>query len=200
MEDIDDYEAFEATVIADYDAESAVERELVLRIASVLWRLRRSTLIETGLFEIAVENLRGQEHEPSQTTLGESAEPSNHSKMFLRALSETDAAERTWSRIQFKKGYRPLLLVPGRSTEKCSRSSEPLRTDAMAASPTTYSHARLTAAPQATAASLGLSIFTPITARSSTRVLALLINPRAQKYPTRMQAIDSECLPGRPLP
>jgi hypothetical protein len=49
FEDADDYEAFEATVIADYNAESAVERELVLRLASVLWRLRRATGIETSL-------------------------------------------------------------------------------------------------------------------------------------------------------
>ena len=51
LEDAEDYQAFEATVIADYDAESAVERELVLRLASVLWRLRRATGIETAIFE-----------------------------------------------------------------------------------------------------------------------------------------------------
>src|SRR4051812_15793850 len=51
LEDVEDYRAFEAAVIADYDAESAVERELVLRLASLLWRLRRATKIETGLFE-----------------------------------------------------------------------------------------------------------------------------------------------------
>src|SRR5664279_5656806 len=51
LEDVMDYQAFEAAVIADYDAESAVERELVLRLASVLWRLRRATAIETALFE-----------------------------------------------------------------------------------------------------------------------------------------------------
>ena len=31
LEDAEDYKAFEAAVIADYDAQSAVERELVLR-------------------------------------------------------------------------------------------------------------------------------------------------------------------------
>jgi hypothetical protein len=51
FEDREDYEAFEASVIADYDAQSAVERELVLRLASLLWRLRRATGIETALFE-----------------------------------------------------------------------------------------------------------------------------------------------------
>jgi hypothetical protein len=52
LEDAEDYKAFEAAITADYDAQSAVERELVLRLASVLWRLRRATTIETGLFEI----------------------------------------------------------------------------------------------------------------------------------------------------
>jgi len=58
LEDAQDYQAFEATIIADYDAQSAVERELVLRLASLLWRLRRATIMETGLFEIQAEQLR----------------------------------------------------------------------------------------------------------------------------------------------
>src|SRR5580704_6361718 len=57
LEDADDYQAFEAAIIADFDAQSAVERELVLRLASALWRLRRATALETGLFEIQAEHL-----------------------------------------------------------------------------------------------------------------------------------------------
>ena len=49
LEDGEDYRAFEAAVISDYDAQSAVERELVLRLASLLWRLRRIISIETEL-------------------------------------------------------------------------------------------------------------------------------------------------------
>jgi hypothetical protein len=52
LEDAEDYAAFEMAVTADYDAQSAVERELVLRLASLLWRLRRATAIESGLFKI----------------------------------------------------------------------------------------------------------------------------------------------------
>jgi hypothetical protein len=52
LEDAEDYKAFEAAITADYDAQSAVERELVLQLASILWRLRRATTMETGLFEI----------------------------------------------------------------------------------------------------------------------------------------------------
>ena len=58
LEDAEDYRGFEAAIIADYDAQSAVERELVLRLASLLWRLRRSTTIETGLLEIQANHLR----------------------------------------------------------------------------------------------------------------------------------------------
>jgi hypothetical protein len=58
LEDAENYRQFEAAVAADYDAQSAVERELVLRLASVLWRLRRATTFETGLFEIQAEHLR----------------------------------------------------------------------------------------------------------------------------------------------
>jgi hypothetical protein len=57
FEDAEDYKAFEAVITADYDAQSAVERELVLRLASLLWRLRRATTIEAGLFEIEAEHL-----------------------------------------------------------------------------------------------------------------------------------------------
>ena len=57
LEDTEDYKAFEAAITADYDAQSAVERELVLRLASLLWRLRRATIMETGLFEIQAEHL-----------------------------------------------------------------------------------------------------------------------------------------------
>jgi anti-sigma-K factor RskA len=57
LEDAEDYQAFEAAITADYDAQSAVERELVLRLASILWRLRRATIMESGLFEIEAEHV-----------------------------------------------------------------------------------------------------------------------------------------------
>jgi hypothetical protein len=58
-----------AAIIADYDAQSAVERELVLRLASLLWRLRRATTMETGLFEIQADHLVGL-NEPRQVPPG----------------------------------------------------------------------------------------------------------------------------------
>jgi hypothetical protein len=55
LEDAEDYKAFEAAIVSDYSAETAVARELVLRLASVLWRLRRATAIETRLLEMKAE-------------------------------------------------------------------------------------------------------------------------------------------------
>src|ERR1700746_3643539 len=63
LEDSEDYRGFEAAIIADYDAETSVERELVLRLASLLWRLRRIIAIETDLFAIQAEILHGRRKE-----------------------------------------------------------------------------------------------------------------------------------------
>ena len=73
LEDAEDYRAFEEAITADYDAQSAVERELVLRLASLLWRLRRATTMETGLFEIQADHLsearRDKQRQPKSREL-----------------------------------------------------------------------------------------------------------------------------------
>lgn len=62
FEDAEDYAAFEMAVTSDYDAQSVVERELVLRLASLLWRLRRVTAIEAGLFKEQARQLLRLRH------------------------------------------------------------------------------------------------------------------------------------------
>jgi hypothetical protein len=74
LEDAEDYAAFEMAITADYDAQSAVERELVLRLPSLLWRLRRATAIESGLFKIQAKHLlqfrqRRRAHRDRQTII-----------------------------------------------------------------------------------------------------------------------------------
>ena len=88
LEDAEDYQAFEAAITADYDAQSAVERELVLRLAIILWRLRRATTMETGLFEIQAQQLH--DYRQSRRLLSHSGEviPT----MFRRAESASDDA------------------------------------------------------------------------------------------------------------
>jgi hypothetical protein len=91
LEDSEDYQAFEAAVISDYDAESAVERELVLRLASVLWRLRRATGIETALFDSVTEESPPHEDGSSRETFIGAAEFSERNRIFLGAAQEPDA-------------------------------------------------------------------------------------------------------------
>lgn len=55
FEDAADYASFEISIAADYQIASATEQALVSRLASVLWRLRRSTSIETGMFQLQGE-------------------------------------------------------------------------------------------------------------------------------------------------
>src|ERR1700686_1019124 len=52
IEDAEEFERFEAAIRADYEPISTIEHELVARLTSLLWRLRRSTLIETNLFQL----------------------------------------------------------------------------------------------------------------------------------------------------
>jgi len=60
FENAGDYQLFEATIHAEYQPRTVTSRELVARLASVLWRLRRSTSIETGLMQIQGELMRNQ--------------------------------------------------------------------------------------------------------------------------------------------
>jgi hypothetical protein len=63
IEDAEEFECFAAAIRADYQPISAVEQELVARLTSLLWRLRRSTLIETNLFQLQARLARDRKLE-----------------------------------------------------------------------------------------------------------------------------------------
>jgi hypothetical protein len=65
LEDIRSYRAFERALIGSIDPRSVIELALVHRLASLLWRLRRASAIETGLFEIRGEVLLARPQDPS---------------------------------------------------------------------------------------------------------------------------------------
>jgi len=99
MEDAEEFERFAAAIGADYKPTSAIEYELVARLASLLWRLRRSTLIETNLFELqgrlAAEQKNGPQAGPDPASPG--------SEMLYRLLCS------------------PVTLVPSRTDSNTSR-------------------------------------------------------------------------------
>jgi hypothetical protein len=113
LEDAEDYKAFEAAVTADYDAQSAVERELVLRLASILWRLRRATTMETGLFEIQAGLLRDRQQKRqllSHDVTYAVFSPDNPSD---RHLHETT--------IEFARCFLRLANLPNLALDRLSR-------------------------------------------------------------------------------
>jgi hypothetical protein len=107
LEDAEDYQAFEEAITADYDAQSAVERELVLRLASVLWRLRRATTMETGLFEIQAECLQ-QDQENCQLSPG--------SREIIQRLFRPDTMA-----VEFARCFLRLANLPNFALDRLSR-------------------------------------------------------------------------------
>ena len=63
LEDVRSYRAFERALI---DPRSVLELALVHRLASLLWRLRHASAIETGLFEMQAEFLLARRQTPSR--------------------------------------------------------------------------------------------------------------------------------------
>jgi hypothetical protein len=57
LEDARDYKAFASRINADYRPSSNFELELVARLVSLLWRLRRAVAIESGLLNIHAETI-----------------------------------------------------------------------------------------------------------------------------------------------
>ena len=52
VEDGDDFAAFSARIASSYRITSPIHRELIDRLAGLLWRLRRAHMIETGIFSL----------------------------------------------------------------------------------------------------------------------------------------------------
>jgi hypothetical protein len=123
LENSDDYEAFEHAVISDYDAESAVERELVLRLASVLWRLRRATSIESGLFESVIEDT----HKPERPLLSrenfdEVANLAERRRLSLANDAATEANELSSTpKADFADCFLRLANLPTFAMDRLSR-------------------------------------------------------------------------------
>jgi hypothetical protein len=66
FEDARSYRAFERALVGSVDPRSLLELALVHRLASLLWRLRRASAIETGLFDIQAEFLLPPGRDPSR--------------------------------------------------------------------------------------------------------------------------------------
>lgn len=101
FEDPNDYAAFERSMVHDYAPQSAIEHQLVARLSSLLWRLRRATAIETGLFSIQGKILKDRRayRDIRLTKL-------NEEQVQLRKLFGLDACVGTGN-----KGSQPVVNV-----------------------------------------------------------------------------------------
>jgi hypothetical protein len=83
LEDVGDYQALEQDLTAEHCPGTRLEQELVARLASLLWRLRRATLIETGLLEMQGAAL--QQHRRDEAGMDANSELSIFYKILLGA-------------------------------------------------------------------------------------------------------------------
>ena len=74
----EEYRALEEAIVSEYLPRTPVEQELVHRLASVFWRLRRASSIETGLLRMQGEILhafRSSRQNAAMSSAGERASP-----------------------------------------------------------------------------------------------------------------------------
>jgi len=114
LEDAEDYKAFELPVTSDFDAQTAVERELVLRLASLLWRLRRAAAIETGLLQIQSEILR-------ETRRAKGIQPLHHNRVLeaIRFAGGVRAANGAGRAMSITLKNRPKQSMPKSAGVSC---------------------------------------------------------------------------------
>ena len=76
LENPEEYRAFEDAIVSEHLPQTPVEQELVHRLASLFWRLRRATSIETGLLRMQSEILdafRSSRQNAAKQSVGEGA-------------------------------------------------------------------------------------------------------------------------------
>jgi|SRR5579862_1090279 len=128
LEDAEDYQAFETAVILDYDAQSTVERELILRLASVLWRLRRATGIEAAIFEQQnLEPCKLKFSPPKSNGQIDSAKPN---QLDPKIVGQTDAASQNELHAKMKwdiaNAFLRLATLPTFPLDRLSRYEQML--------------------------------------------------------------------------
>ena len=148
LENADEYAELETLIIADYEPQTTIERLLVERLASLLWRLRRSVTIESGLFELlgkAIRDRRSRDQQKARTdqltvfrNLLNQTVSVNQAKLESRkqgaqnptieAARECRPNQRPAPRLR----YKPQLPSSRQHRQRSSRAARTLRSQPMA--------------------------------------------------------------------
>ena len=122
FENAKDYEAFEREVVRQYRPRTAIHRQLVLRLCSLLWRLRRATAIETGLFRIQGEIIRERRAERDINRNETKAATALYEMLGLKTLSPAAQTSSSSERCDIKNERTE--LVP-RATPPATQDDQP---------------------------------------------------------------------------
>lgn len=113
LEDARLYRLFQAAIISDYAPLSAVDHELVLRLTSLLWRLRRATAVESGLLEIQATIVSGDKNAEEGATA-----PSSDLYRLLGFTSSTSQGAATARADERANGQTHLSSVRNRNNSR----------------------------------------------------------------------------------
>jgi hypothetical protein len=98
LEDPADYRAFERAIKSDYSPQTAIEGQLVSRLASLLWRLRRAVIVESGLLNMQAETIQSPCSRPTNEYDGDRLSIFRkflHPSDLEKPLSEQQGAKET---------------------------------------------------------------------------------------------------------
>ena len=100
LEDAADYKAFERAIKSDYSPQTAIEGQLVTRLASLLWRLRRAVTIESGLLSIQAVMIRDQS--AARPSIELNTDSLSIFRQFLRPIDESPAHEQQQTKEEIR--------------------------------------------------------------------------------------------------
>ena len=89
LEDRAAYQELEAEIQRNYQCDGIVTKELISRLASLIWRLRRATAIETGLLQIQSELALNRSDHIERITLIPAESPYPPSTVALTTRAQT---------------------------------------------------------------------------------------------------------------
>jgi hypothetical protein len=86
--------AFERAIKSDYSPQTAIEGQLVTRLASLLWRLRRAVIVESGLLNIQARIIRDQT--AARANIEHNTDRLSLFRRFLRPIDPISKLQGAW--------------------------------------------------------------------------------------------------------
>jgi len=128
LEDPEEYRRFETAIVAEYLPQTPAERELVHRLASLFWRLRRATSIETGLLRMQSEIVHWfRNSRPSTIRAREGEVPFAHPIKPVPNVAEMVLPSANVRRSLTPRGVEP-TRQPHRGTSRLASCAWPIST------------------------------------------------------------------------